>query len=69
MNESRYVYNIGFTVNGVEDETQFDTPLNCYSYAVVDLINCFLEFIKENNFENVEVKYIEYVGEERGWNE
>lgn len=23
----------------------------------------------ENNFENVEVKYIEYVGEERGWNE
>lgn len=69
MNESRYVYNIGFTVNGVEDETQFDTPLYCYSYAVVDLINCFLEFIKENKFENVEVKYIEYVGEEGEWNE
>lgn len=23
----------------------------------------------ENKFENVEVKYIEYVGEEGGWNE
>lgn len=64
MKEKIYVYNIGFTVNGVEDETQFDTTFYNYNYAVVDLVNCFLEFIKENEFENVEVKYIEYIGEE-----
>lgn len=42
MKEKIYVYNIGFTVNGVEDETQFDTLFCDFNYAVVDLINCFL---------------------------
>lgn len=62
MKEKIYVYNIGFTVNGVEDETQFDTLFCDFNYAVVDLINCFLKFIKENEFENVEIKYIDLVG-------
>lgn len=62
MKEKIYVYNIGFTVNGVEDETQFDTLFCDFNYAVVDLMNCFLEFIKENEFENVEIKYIDLVG-------
>ena len=45
--------------------TEFDTPFYTYEYAIVDLINCFLEFIRENNFENVEVKYIEYLRAEK----
>lgn len=65
MKATRYIYNIGFTVNGVEDATEFDTSFRTYEYAVVDLINCFLEFIRENNFENVEVEYIEYLREEK----
>lgn len=56
-----HTYNIGFTVNGVEDETQFDTSFNKYEHAVIDLMNLFIEFIKENNFNNVEIKYIEEV--------
>ena len=65
MEVTRYIYNIGFTVNGVEDVTEFDTPFYTYEYAIVDLINCFLGFIRENNFENVEVKYIEYLRAEK----
>ena len=58
-----YVYNIGFTVNGVEDETQFDTRFKEYDHAVVDLMNLFLDFIKENEFENIQIDYIEKVAE------
>lgn len=65
MKESRYVYNIAFTVNGVKDETQFDSLFHNHQYEFVDLMNCFLEFIKENKFENVKVEYIEYWGEEK----
>lgn len=58
MNKDR-VFNVGFTVGDVEDETQFDTPLEKDDDAVIDIINCFLGFIQENKFENVEIKYIE----------
>lgn len=62
MKVTRYVFSIGFTVNGIQDETELDTTFHTYAYAIVDLINCFLEFVKENNFENVKVKYVEYIG-------
>lgn len=65
MEVTRHIYNIGFTVNGVEDVIEFDTSFRTYEYAIVDLINCFLEFIRENNFENVEVEYIEYLRAEK----
>ena len=58
-----YLYNIGFTVNGIENEKQFNTRFSNKKNAIVDVMNLFLEFVKENKFENVEAKYIEYVGE------
>lgn len=63
MNKYR-VFNIGFTVGGVEDETQFDTTFKKHDNAIIDIMNCFLEFIQENKFENVEIKYIEEVENE-----
>lgn len=46
------VYNIGF--NG-GDETQF------YAYDLAELLDCWIEFCAENNFQTNSVDYVERV--------
>lgn len=50
--------NVGFLRDGnEEDETQFDIE----KYNVGELNELFDEFVKENNFSNVKVLYVEIV--------
>lgn len=50
--------NVGFLRDGnEEDETQF----NIEKYNVGELNELFDEFVKENNFSNVKVLYVEIV--------
>lgn len=46
------VYNIGF--NG-GDETQF------YAYDLAELLDCWIEFCAENNFQTNSVDYVERI--------
>ena len=46
------VYNIGFNAG---DETQFD------AYDLAELLDCWIEFCAENNFQTNSVDYVERI--------
>ena len=53
--DGKGTYNIGFTSDNHEDETQF------YAESVDEMIELLLDFFRENPYDNAEIVYLEKI--------
>lgn len=59
------MYDIGFlNSDGIEDETEFTVDCETIEEAVEELEKLFADFCEENGFQNNQVTYVFYAGQD-----